>query len=86
MNYNSIGSKAITSNRTVIIACILFIALLLGIVVSSKAQTVKVADKVLKDTVIAHKSYKLYLGSRGGKYMIRVSKGTGKEYKQYFKK
>lgn len=85
MNYNSIGSKAITSNRTVIVSCLLFAMLLLGVVVSSKAQSVKEVDKVLKDTVIASKSYKLYLGSRGGKYVIRVSK-SGKEYKQYFKK
>lgn len=85
MNYNSIGSKAITSNRTVIISCLLFAMLLLGVVVSSKAQTTKVTDKVLKDTVIASKPYKLYLGSRGGKYVIRVSK-TGNTYKQYFKK
>jgi len=84
MNYNSTGSKAIVSNKTVIISCLLFIALLLGVVISSKAQTVPTGAKVLKDTVIANKSYKLYLGSRGGKYVIRVSK-TGKEYKQYFK-
>ena len=42
-------------------------------------------DKVLKDTVISSVSYKLYQGSRGGKYVLRTSK-SGNIYKQYIKK
>lgn len=50
------------------------------------AQTLpKPTDKVLKDTVIKTVTYKLYQGSRGGKYIIRTSK-TGTSYKQYIKK
>lgn len=39
----------------------------------------------VKDTVLNAVTYKLYKGSKGGKYIIRVSKVSGKEYKQYFK-
>lgn len=39
----------------------------------------------VKDTVVNSVTYKLYKGSKGGKYIIRTSKVTGKEYKQYFK-
>lgn len=48
------------------------------------AQTVKSSDKELKDTVIKTISYKLYQGSKGGKYILRTAK-SGKSYKQYFK-
>lgn len=51
---------------------------------SSKAQTKPITDKVLKDTVIKSMTYKLYAGSRGGKYIMVTSK-TGKLYKRYFK-
>lgn len=42
-------------------------------------------DKVLKDTVIKDVSYKLYVGKKGGRYIIRTAKVSGKTYKQYFK-
>lgn len=45
----------------------------------------KPTNKVLKDTVIKEVSYKLYQGSRGGKYIVRQSK-NGNTYKQYIKK
>lgn len=48
-------------------------------------DTVKRSDKVLKDTLIRSVNYKLYVGLRGGKYVLRTSK-TGKVYKQYIKK
>lgn len=49
------------------------------------AQTLpKVADKVLKDTVINKVTYKLYQGKRGGKYIERTSR-EGNVYRQYFK-
>lgn len=81
---NQLGSPIMPINKIIKI-CILFIAVLVGTIVYAKAQSVsKVSDKVLKDTTISNKSYKLYLGSRGGKYVVRVSK-LGREYKQYFK-
>ena len=45
---------------------------------------VKPADKVLKDTVIRSVSYKLYVGSKGGRYVVRTSK-NGLVYKVYYK-
>lgn len=47
-------------------------------------QTVKPADKVLKDTVIKTVTYKLYVGAKGGRYVIRTS-ASGNVYKQYIK-
>lgn len=85
-NYNSIGTKCAKAKHLLIagILVIVFIGLS-AIFMPSKAQTIKSQDKVLKDTVIANKSYKLMLGRRGGKYVVRVS-ASGKTYKQYFKK
>lgn len=40
----------------------------------------------IKDTVIAGTKYPIYMGSKGGRYIIRTSKVTGNEYKQYLKK
>lgn len=37
-----------------------------------------------KDTVINKVAHKLYIGARGGKYIIVTSK-TGTTYKRYFK-
>lgn len=42
-------------------------------------------DKPVKDTVINKVTYKLYIGPKGGKYIIVTSK-TGTQYKKYFKK
>lgn len=64
------------------------IALLL-ISLSVQAQTSHLqalkTDTLQKDTIIKNVSYKLYKGVRGGKYIIVVSKASGKEYKRYFK-
>ena len=38
-----------------------------------------------KDTIIKTVSYKLYIGSKGGKYIYVVSK-SGNTYKKYLKK
>ena len=83
---NQIGAKpASTSSLLKASLVIILFALLFIAFVPVKAQSVvKVSDKVLKDTTIANKSYKLYLGSRGGKYVLRVSK-SGNTYKQYIK-
>lgn len=40
----------------------------------------------IKDTVIAGTKYPIYQGAKGGRYIIRTSKVTGNEYKQYLKK
>ncbi len=42
-------------------------------------------DKPIKDTTINSVKYTMYQGSKGGRYIIRTSKTTGKTYKQYFK-
>lgn len=42
-------------------------------------------DKVIKDTTIKGTTYHLYMGSKGGRYIVMTSKTTGKEYKRYFK-
>lgn len=39
----------------------------------------------LKDTTIKNAVYKLYIGPKGGKYILRTSK-SGNVYKQYIKK
>lgn len=40
-----------------------------------------------KDSIIkSGKKYFIHTGSRGGRYIIRVSRNTGNEYKQYLKK
>lgn len=50
--------------------------------VSAKDRVIK--DPVIKDTTINKVQYKLYQGSRGGRYVIVISK-TGKPYRKYFK-
>lgn len=48
------------------------------------AQTSPASQTYLKDTTISKAVYKMYVGPKGGKYVIRISK-AGKEYKVYFK-
>lgn len=81
--------------RFIIIFSRLEIALIISFLIwglmvfSGFAQTspaAKIPDKAIKDTVIRSVSYKLYIGSRGGKYILMTSKKTGKVYKRYFKK
>ncbi len=75
-----------TSNKLfVILIAVAFSIALLFAVSEATAQTSKPVDKVLKDTTIKNVKYKLYVGSRGGKYVVRTSK-TGNTYKQYIKK
>jgi hypothetical protein len=45
----------------------------------------KPKDKVLRDTTIKNVTYKIYEGSRGGKYYLKTSK-SGTIYKVYLKK
>jgi hypothetical protein len=56
---------------------IFFVALLLSL------NTFAGNDKPVKDTVINHVTYKLFVGAKGGRYIIVTSK-TGKEYRKYF--
>ena len=73
-----------TSNKifTVIVAVVITIGLMF-LTAELQAQ-VKPSDKVLKDTVIKAVSYKLYVGSKGGRYFLKTSK-SGKVYKSYIK-
>lgn len=48
------------------------------------SKPLKVTDKSVKDTVIKEVNHKLYVGNRGGKYIIVTSK-SGTQYKKYFK-
>lgn len=52
----------------------------------SAQDKLKPSGKVLRDTTINNAVHKLYEGSKGGKYIIVVSKTTGKEYKRYISK
>jgi hypothetical protein len=45
----------------------------------------KPKDKVLRDTTIKNVTYRIYEGSRGGKYYLKTSK-SGTIYKVYLKK
>lgn len=51
---------------------------------SQTIVTITTKDRVLKDTVIKDIKYPMYIGSKGGKYIIRTSK-SGSMYKQYIK-
>lgn len=87
MNYSNIGTKCIIKTRLAVVLAIVIPALilaLLALATPAHSQTVKPSDKVLKDTLIKSVSYKLYLGSRGGRYVIRTS-ASGNVYKQYIK-
>ena len=87
---NNIGSKPICNPKLIPFFILLLFVLVFGGLMlldsQAKAQEVKPADKVLKDTVISANTYKLYVGAKGGKYVLRTSGKTGKVYKQYIKK
>ena len=69
---------------TAIMLCLVYIAAS-GQTATQQAPVAKTTDKVLKDTVIRKETYKLYVGKKGGRYIIRTAKSSGKTYKQYFK-
>lgn len=52
--------------------------------VTGQAQGKKVKNNG-KPTGHTYKGYPVYQGAKGGYYVIRVSKKTGNEYKQYIK-
>ena len=62
---------------------ILFIIIILFISLTAISQE-KPKDKVLRDTTIKNVTYKIYEGSRGGKYYLKTSK-SGAIYKVYLK-
>lgn len=51
-------------------------------ITSQQGKKVKNNGTLTKHT---YKGYPVYQGSKGGYYVIRVSKKTGNEYKQYIK-
>jgi len=62
---------------------LLLLVLLFGLTVNAVwAQEPTVKDRVLKDTVIKTITYKMYIGSRGGRYVLKTSK-NGVIYKMY---
>lgn len=63
---------------------ILFIVIILFISLTAISQE-KPKDKVLRDTTIKNVIYKIYQGSKGGKYYLKTSK-SGTIYKVYLKK
>lgn len=60
----------------------LLVALMLCASAVVSGQVVK--GKELKDTVIKSVTCKMYVGSRGGRYVLKTSK-SGNVYKLYFK-
>ena len=52
--------------------------------ITNQAQGKKVKNNG-KPTGHTYKGYPVYQGSKGGHYIIRTSKKTGNEYKQYIK-
>lgn len=69
---------------------ILITLAVLGMALNSYSQIPtppKAKDPVVRDTTMKDGTkLQIRKGSRGGLYILRVSKGTGKEYKQYLKK
>lgn len=61
----------------------LFLIIILFISLTAISQE-KPKDKVLRDTTIKNVTYKIYEGSRGGKYYLKTSK-NGNTYKVYIK-
>lgn len=68
------------------LSAIILVSILLLVCIGAQAQTKPVAKAPVsvKDTVIKGVTHKLYIGSRGGRYILVPSKTTGKEYKKYF--
>lgn len=50
---------------------------------NNTTEQTKVTSTTTETIVKSGVTYELHTGSRGGKYIIRTSKNTGKEYKQY---
>lgn len=57
--------------------------LILALSLNLSAQDKPKLPVSTKDTIINKVSHRLYIGSKGGKYIIVTSK-TGKVYKRYF--
>lgn len=87
MNYNNLGATPVIPMKWVIILTCVFSILIASMLFAGKvsAQQVKTTDKELKDTVIRNVTYKLYLGSRGGRYYFKTS-AKGNVYKVYIPK
>lgn len=80
-------SSFIVSLKAVIILVVMFFATSAsGQTQPSQAKPKQNAntDKVIGDTTIRSSKYQIYVGSRGGKYIIRTKKDST-TYKQYIK-
>ncbi len=71
------------------ITSVIILVLMSLLINSSEAQelpkkVIKVPATSVKDTLIKNVSYKMYMGIKGGKYIIVTSR-TGNQYKRYFK-
>jgi len=60
----------------------IFVILFIMLSVNSFCQTVE--KRPIKDTIIKGATYPLYVGAKGGRYIIITSK-TGVVYRKYFK-
>ena len=60
--------------------------LLIAVVTTLFSYSQTPTAKPIKDTVIKGKSYPLYQGAKGGKYIIVMAKDSSHTYKRYFTK
>lgn len=73
-------------NMKVLVSVIL-LSIFTMLAICSQAQTKPVAKTPVsvKDTTIKGVKYQLYVGARGGRYILVTSK-AGNQYKKYFSK
>jgi len=85
---NQNSTRMTTANKLFIavLAVIIGVALIFS-AASVQAQTTpaKTTDKVLKDSLVKGVKTPIYIGGRGGKYILVTSK-SGNVYKKYIKK
>lgn len=60
---------------------VILVLLILGVVAHATGT-----DPIVKDTTIKAQTYHIYQGSKGGRYIMKTSQKTKKEYKAYLKK
>lgn len=70
-----------------LLVSVILLSIFSMLAICSQAQTKPVAKTPVsvKDTTIKGVKYPLYVGSKGGRYIIVTSK-AGNEYKRYFSK
>lgn len=73
--------------RVLLVLLVVLFSTMVGVAQENKVDS-KIEKTLIKNIDSITKSgvtYKLHVGSGGGKYIIRTSKKTGNKYKQYFK-